>query len=55
VSYPIVQQFRLGRHRAVGMATGGTVITDTLAPFVPAVVPAVVVGHERWKACRGRP
>ena len=38
VSYPIVQERRLTRHRAVGMAAGGTVITDTLALFVLAVV-----------------
>ena len=38
VSYPIVQEHRLTRHRAVGMAAGGTVITDTLALFVLAVV-----------------
>jgi Kef-type K+ transport system membrane component KefB len=38
ISYPIVQERKLTRHRAVGMATGGTVITDTLALFVLAVV-----------------
>jgi Kef-type K+ transport system membrane component KefB len=38
VSYPIVQEHRLTRHRAVGMAAGGTVITDTLALFVLALV-----------------
>ena len=38
VSYPIVQEHGLTRQRAVGMATGGTVITDTLALFVLAVV-----------------
>ena len=38
LAYPIVQEHRLTRHRAVGMATGGTVITDTLALFVLAVV-----------------
>jgi Kef-type K+ transport system membrane component KefB len=38
VSYPIVQEHRLTRHRSVGMAAGGTVITDTLALFVLAVV-----------------
>jgi Kef-type K+ transport system membrane component KefB len=53
VAYPIVQEHGLTRHRAVGMAAGGTVITDTLALFVLAVVvgshgsdsrPAVIVG-----------
>ena len=38
LAYPIVQEHRLTRHRAVGMAAGGTVITDTLALFVLAVV-----------------
>jgi Kef-type K+ transport system membrane component KefB len=38
VAYPIVQERRLTRQRAVGMASGGTVITDTLALFVLAVV-----------------
>jgi Kef-type K+ transport system membrane component KefB len=38
ISYPIVQERKLTRHRAVGMAAGGTVITDTLALFVLAVV-----------------
>jgi Kef-type K+ transport system membrane component KefB len=38
ISYPIVQERRLTRQRAVGMAAGGTVITDTLALFVLAVV-----------------
>jgi Kef-type K+ transport system membrane component KefB len=53
VAYPIVQEHGLTRQRAVGMAAGGTVITDTLALFVLAVVvgshgsdsrPAVIVG-----------
>jgi Kef-type K+ transport system membrane component KefB len=38
VSYPIVQEHGLTRQRAVGMAAGGTVITDTLALFVLALV-----------------
>lgn len=47
VSYPIVQERRLTRHRAVGMAAGGTVITDTLALFVLAVVVGSVGSDER--------
>ena len=35
IAYPIVQEHKLTRHRAVGMASGETVITDTLALFVP--------------------
>ena len=38
VTYPIVQEHGLTRQRAVGIAAGGTVITDTLALFVLAVV-----------------
>jgi hypothetical protein len=34
VSYPVVQEHRVTRHRAVGMAAGGTVITDTLSLFI---------------------
>jgi Kef-type K+ transport system membrane component KefB len=47
VAYPIVQEHGLTRHRAVGMATGGTVITDTLALFVLAVVVGSVESEER--------
>lgn len=47
VAYPIVQERRLTRHRAVGMAAGGTVITDTLALFVLAVVVGSVESDRR--------
>jgi Na+:H+ antiporter len=47
VSYPIVQEHGLSRHRAVGMAAGGTVITDTLALFVLAVVVGSVESDDR--------
>jgi Kef-type K+ transport system membrane component KefB len=47
VAYPIVQERRLTRHRAVGMAAGGTVITDTLALFVLAVVVGSVESDDR--------
>jgi Kef-type K+ transport system membrane component KefB len=47
VSYPIVQERRLTRHRAVGMAAGGTVITDTLALFVLALVVGSVESDEQ--------
>jgi Kef-type K+ transport system membrane component KefB len=47
VSYPIVQEHKLTRHRAVGMAAGGTVITDTLALFVLAVVVGSVDSDDR--------
>ena len=54
VAYPIVRNEGLAGHPAVGMAVSGTVITDTLALFVLAVVvgaetgdgsPAVTVGE----------
>jgi len=47
IAYPIVQERRLTRHRAVGMASGGTVITDTLALFVLAVVVGSVESDDR--------
>jgi Kef-type K+ transport system membrane component KefB len=47
VSYPIVQERRLTRQRAVGMAAGGTVITDTFALFVLAVVVGSVGSDSR--------
>jgi Kef-type K+ transport system membrane component KefB len=47
VAYPIVQERGLTRHRAVGMAAGGTVITDTLALFVLAVVVGSYESDER--------
>ncbi|HET6624075.1 MAG TPA: cation:proton antiporter [Gaiellaceae bacterium] len=47
IAYPIVQERRLTRHRAVGMAAGGTVITDTLALFVLAVVVGSVESDDR--------
>ncbi len=47
VAYPIVQERKLTRHRAVGMAAGGTVITDTLALFVLAVVVGSVESDDR--------
>jgi Kef-type K+ transport system membrane component KefB len=47
VAYPIVQEHGLTRHRAVAMATGGTVITDTLALFVLALVAGSVESDHR--------
>jgi Kef-type K+ transport system membrane component KefB len=47
VSYPIVQEHGLTSHRAVGMATSGTVMTDTLALSVLAVVAASVESDKR--------
>ena len=47
VAYPIVQEHGLLRDRAVGVAGGGTVITDTLALSVLAVVAGSVESDAR--------
>ena len=46
VAYPIVQEHGLLRERAVGVAGGGTVMTDTLALAVLAVVAGSVASDE---------
>ena len=47
VAYPIVQEHGLLRERAVGVAGGGTVMTDTLALSVLAVVAGSVASDAR--------
>ena len=47
VAYPIVQEHGLTRNRAVGMTSGGTVITDTLALSVLALVAGSVESDAR--------
>jgi Kef-type K+ transport system membrane component KefB len=47
LAYPIVQERKLTKHRAVGMAAGGTVITDTLALSVLALVVGSVESDDR--------
>ncbi|OFW71477.1 MAG: hypothetical protein A2Y55_10920 [Actinobacteria bacterium RBG_16_68_12] len=47
VAYPIVQEHGLLRERAVGVAGGGTVMTDTLALPVLAVVAGSVASDAR--------
>jgi len=47
VAYPIVQEHGLLRERAVGIAGGGTVMTDTLALSVLAVVAGSVASDAR--------
>jgi len=47
VAYPIVQEYGLLRDRAVGVAGGGTVMTDTLALSVLAVVAGSVASDSR--------
>jgi Kef-type K+ transport system membrane component KefB/nucleotide-binding universal stress UspA family protein len=44
VSYPIVTRLGLSRNEAVAVATGGTVITDTLVLFVLAVITGAATG-----------
>ena len=45
VAYPIISQFGITRNRAVGVAVGGTMITDTLALLVLAVVVGMTKGE----------
>lgn len=42
VSYPVVSRLGLTRNEAVAVATGGTIITDTLVLFVLAVITGTV-------------
>lgn len=42
VSYPVVSRLGLTRNEAVAVATGGTIITDTLVLFVLAVISGTV-------------
>lgn len=51
LAYPMVSKFGLAKNRAVNVAVGGTVITDTLALLVLAVVVGMVNGevtNEFW-------
>ncbi len=45
VAYPVISQFGVTRNRAVGVAIGGTMITDTLALLVLAVVVGITKGE----------
>ena len=47
IAYPIVQEHGLLRNRAVGIAGGGTVMTDTLALSILAVVAGSVASDSR--------
>jgi Kef-type K+ transport system membrane component KefB len=47
VAYPIVQEYGLLRDRAVGIGGGGTVMTDTLALSVLAIVAGSVASDSR--------
>ena len=51
IAYPIVSKFGVIKNRAVNVAVGGTMITDTLTLLVLAVVVGIVkegVGKEFW-------
>lgn len=45
ITYPIVSKMGISRNVAVGVAVGGTIITDTLALLVLAVIAAMVKGE----------
>lgn len=44
ITYPIVNKLDIVRHRAVNIAVGGTIITDTLALLVLAIIVALETG-----------
>ncbi|MDB5273924.1 MAG: transporter, cpa2 family protein [Chitinophagaceae bacterium] len=51
IAYPIVSKFGVIKNRAVNIAVGGTMITDTLTLLVLAIVVGIVkegVGQEFW-------
>jgi Kef-type K+ transport system membrane component KefB/nucleotide-binding universal stress UspA family protein len=45
IAYPIISQLGVAKNRAVNIAVGGTVITDTLALMVLAIIAAMAVGE----------
>lgn len=45
IAYPIVSKFGIIKNRAVSVAIGGTMITDTLALLVLAVIAGMATGH----------
>ena len=51
IAYPIVRKFGVAKNRAVNITVGGTMITDTLALLVLAVVSSLAAGktdHGFW-------
>jgi Kef-type K+ transport system membrane component KefB len=44
ISYPIVNRLRITKNEAVGVAVGGTIITDTLALLLLAVISGMAQG-----------
>ncbi len=45
ISYPIVRQFGVTKNRAVNITIGGTIITDTLALLILAVIVGITNGE----------
>ena len=45
IAYPLISKLGVAKNRAVNIAVGGTVITDTLALMVLAVIAAMAVGE----------
>lgn len=45
ITYPIVSKFGVTRNRAVGITAGGTIITDTLALLILAIIVASTKGE----------
>ena len=45
IAYPLISKLGVSKNRAVNIAVGGTVITDTLALMVLAVIAAMAVGE----------
>lgn len=45
ITYPIISKFGVTRNRAVGITAGGTIITDTLALLILAVIVASTKGE----------
>lgn len=45
ISYPIVIRYGVSRHRSVGIAVGGTAVTDTLTLLVLAVISGLFKGE----------
>lgn len=45
IAYPIISRFGISRNKAVSIAVGGTIITDTLALLVLAVIVGMTKGN----------
>ena len=45
IAYPIVSRFGISRNKSVSIAVGGTIITDTLALLVLAVIVGMTKGE----------